>query len=452
MSLVERLKGGINEGKPPDCKLPGGRPDMSAYYKLKNKVHSRLVETLDLGSIPDLPKETLEDSIGEAVTEVAIKEGFPLNKNEQDALVSDVLNEIRGLGPIEPLIRDDTVQDILVNTFEHVYVEREGVLELTPIRFRDNEHLMQIIDKIVSSVGRRIDESSPMVDARLWDGSRVNAIIQPVALDGPILSIRRFGYRPLRIEDLVQRRSIPAEIVEYLQAAIRAKLNMLISGGTGSGKTTLLNILSAFIPSSERVVTIEDSAELQLQQAHVARLESRPPNVEGRGEITLRSLVRNSLRMRPDRIIVGEVRGAEALDMLQAMNTGHQGSMSTIHANTPRDALSRLEIMVRMGALQISEGALRSLMASAVNIVVHLERLSDGKRRLLSVSEVVGMEGEVIAMQEVFVFERRGVSSSGRIRGEFKATGAPSIYVEHMKQYGITIDPAVFKLQKPVGD
>ncbi len=452
MSLVRRLKGGAPEAESTDSGGSTRRPDLSAYYTLKSKVHSRLVESLDLRSIPDLPRESLRDSIGGAVAEVALREGFPLNKNEHEALVSDVWNEIHGLGPIEPLILDDTIQDILVNTFEHVYVEKEGVLKRTPIRFRDNEHLMQIIDKVVSSVGRRIDESSPMVDARLADGSRVNAIIPPVAIDGPILSIRRFGYRPLKVEDLLEKKSMPVEMVDYLKAAIRSKLNMLISGGTGSGKTTLLNILSAFVPGSERVVTIEDSAELQLQQAHVVRLEARPPNVEGKGEVTLRSLVRNSLRMRPDRIIVGEVRGPEAVDMLQAMNTGHQGSMSTIHANSPRDALSRLEIMVRMGALQISETALRSLMASAVNILIHLERLSDGKRRVISVSEVVGMEGEMISMQEMFVFERQGVSSSGDIRGVFKATGTPSIYLEHMKRYGIVLRSGVFNLRQPVGE
>ncbi len=451
MKLTEKL-GVIRSNKTLSEKIStGARLDIQSYHKIKSAVHSRLVDLIDLSTIEEVPEESLREWIRDVLGDVSAAENVPLNKKEQGALISDVMDEILGLGPIEPLIRDDTIQDILVNTYKQVYVEKGGVLHLTPVQFRDNDHLMQIIDRIVSAVGRRIDESSPMVDARLPDGSRVNAIIPPLAIDGPMLSIRKFGYSPLKLDDLLAGGSIAPEIVEFLEGAIRSKLNILLSGGTGSGKTTLLNILSSFIPESERIVTIEDSAELQLQQPHVVRLESRPPNVEGRGEVTLRDLVKNSLRMRPDRIIVGEVRGPEAMDMLQAMNTGHPGSMSTIHANSSRDALSRLEVMVSMGAMTISERALRSLTASAINIIVHLARLPDGKRRFISLSEITGMKGDIIAMQDIFVFEQEGVDASGNIYGSFKATGIPSVFSEHIKRWGVKLSRNVFNFRREVG-
>jgi pilus assembly protein CpaF len=430
---------------------PGARLDIRSYHKLKSMVHSRLVDLLDLSAIEEMPEESLKGLIRDVIRDVIAAENVPLNTKEQDSLISDVMDEILGLGPIEPLIKDDTIQDILVNTYEKVYVERDGILDLTPVQFRDNDHLMHIIDRIVSAVGRRIDESSPMVDARLPDGSRVNAIIPPLAIDGPMLSIRKFGYSPLKLDSLLSNDSIVPEVVEFLEGAIRSKLNILLSGGTGSGKTTLLNILSAFIPESERIITIEDSAELQLQQPHVVKLESRPSNIEGRGEVALRDLVKNSLRMRPDRIIVGEVRGAESMDMLQAMNTGHPGSMSTIHANSARDALSRLEVMVSMGAMAISERALRSLTASAINIIVHLARLPDGKRRCISLSEITGMQGDIIAMQDIFRFEQEGMDASGTIHGSFKSTGIPSRFSEHLERSGVKLSRDIFNFCRKVG-
>lgn len=448
MKLAEKL-GVIRPNKTLSEKIStGARLDIQSYHKVKSAVHSRLVDLIDLSAIEEVPEESLREWIRDVLRDVSAAENVPLNRKEQGTLISDVLDEILGLGPIEPLIRDDTIQDILVNTYKQVYVEKAGVLHLTPVQFRDNDHLMQIIDRIVSAVGRRIDESSPMVDARLSDGSRVNAIIPPLAIDGPMLSIRKFGYSPLKLDDLLSGGSIAPEIVEFLEGAIRSKLNILLSGGTGSGKTTLLNILSSFIPEYERVITIEDSAELQIQQPHVVKLESRPPNIEGRGEVSLRDLVKNSLRMRPDRIIVGEVRGPEAMDMLQAMNTGHPGSMSTIHANSSRDALSRLEVMVSMGAMTISEMALRSLTASAINIIVHLVRLPDGKRKLMSVSEITGMQGDIIAMQDIFVFEQEGVDASGNIYGSFKSTGIPSVFSEHIRIAGVKLSRNVFNFRR----
>ena len=450
MKLTEKLGKSHSSGSLSMKIGQADRLNLQSYNKIKSMVHSRLVDLFDLGAIDDVPKETLRGWIKDVISDVTTAENVPLNARERGTLITDVMNEILGLGPIEPLLQDDSVQDILVNTYSQVYVERSGILESTSIQFRNNDHLMQIIDRVVSAVGRRIDESSPMVDARLPDGSRVNAIIPPLAIDGPMLSIRKFGYSPLRLEDLIVNESIVPEIVEFLEAAIKSKLNILISGGTGSGKTTLLNILSGFIPISERIITIEDSVELQLQQPHVVKLESRPPNVEGRGEVTLRDLVRNSLRMRPDRIIVGEVRGAEAMDMLQAMNTGHPGSMSTIHANSTRDALSRLEVMLSMGATTISERALMSLMSSAINMIIQLTRLPDGKRRMISLSEITGMQGDIIAMQEIFVFEQEGVDSSGNILGSFRSTGIQSSYLEHMKRAGAGLNPNIFNFSKRV--
>lgn len=420
--------------------------DARTYNSIKSQVHFSLIKKLDLASVADMPKEELSLVIRQSLQDIASREKLPLNQEERAMLISDLLNEILGLGPIEPLMQDDSIQDILVNGHSSVYVERGGVLEPTPIRFRDDEHLMQIIDKIVSSIGRRVDESSPMVDARLEDGSRVNVIIPPLALDGPILSIRKFGQKALTIDDLISSNTLPAEIAAYLEAAVKSKLNILISGGTGAGKTTLLNILAGYIPDNERIITIEDSAELRLQQPHVVRLESRPANVEGKGEVTLTDLVRNSLRMRPDRIIVGESRGPEVLDMLQAMNTGHPGSMSTIHANSPRDALSRMEVMLSMGTSVFSEMAMKALLGSAINIIVQLARLPDGKRRLMSVSEVAGISGEDFALHEIFRFEQHGVDANGNIYGCFKATGKESMFMDHMKSHGLELKREIFQL------
>ncbi len=451
MKLVEKL--GMTRSTPElyEKIAPGPGLDIHAFHNIKSLVHTRLVDLLDFSAIEDVPDATLREWIRDVTRDVSSSEKIPLNRKEQDVLISDVVDEILGLGPIEPLIKDNTIQDILVNNFKNIYVEKSGVLYLTPIQFRDNAHLMQIIDRIVSSVGRRIDESSPMVDARLSDGSRVNAIIPPLAIDGPMLSIRKFGYTPLTLEDLISKNCIVPQIVEFLSAAIKSKLNILLSGGTGSGKTTLLNVLSAFIPKAERIVTIEDSAELQLQQPHVVRLESRPANMEGKGEVSLRDLVKNSLRMRPDRVIIGEVRGAEAMDMLQAMNTGHPGSISTIHANSARDALSRLEVMVSMGAMTISETALRALTASAINIVVHLARLPDGQRKFISLSEITGMEGGIITIQDLFVFDQEGLDASGNVFGSFKATGIPSVFSEHINRSGIKLNRDIFNFNRGIG-
>ncbi len=450
MKLTERLSvRGSLPGYEDSPDAEGGL-DRKTYERVKLRVHSRLVKELDLASIADMPKDELATSIKDALQEIASADNLPLNKRERAMLVSDLMNEILGLGPIEPLVRDDSVQDILVNGFSDVYVEKDGVLHKTSIRFRDNNHLMQIIDRIVSTVGRRIDESSPMVDARLSDGSRVNVIIPPLALDGPVLCIRKFGQRPLTMDNLLASFTLVPEIRDFLKGAIISKLNILISGGTGSGKTTLLNILSGYIPDVERIITIEDSAELRLNQSHVVRLESRPPNIEGKGEVSLTDLVRNSLRMRPDRIIVGEARGAEVMDMLQAMNTGHQGSMSTIHANSPQDALSRMEVMLSMGTSRFSEMAMRALVASAINIIVQLARLPDGRRRVVAVSEVAGTDGQNITIQDIFQFNQKGVDQDGQIYGTFAATGTESRFAEHIQSYGIELNPGIFHFWKEV--
>jgi pilus assembly protein CpaF len=407
------------------------------YHEIKRELHQRLVDKLDLKTIDKLPREQLREELRLLLSSILVGSDLPLNRFEREQLVEALLDEITGLGPLEPLLRDLSISDILVNGFSTVYVERFGRLELTGVRFQDNDHLGQIINRIVSRVGRRVDDSSPMVDARLPDGSRVNAIVPPLAIDGPVLSIRRFGGSPLRVKDLVSIQSATPEMIGYLGACVRAKLNVLISGGTGSGKTTMLNALSSFIPATERIVTIEDAAELQLQQTHVVRLETRPANIEGKGEILARDLVRNSLRMRPDRIIVGEVRSAEVLDMLQAMNTGHEGSMTTIHANAPRDALSRAEAMVGMSGVPMSETLTRQTIARALNVIVQLQRGTDGKRRVTSISEISGMEGPVITMQEIFRFEQRGVDRDGRIQGEFRATGVRSRSMDRIERAGV---------------
>jgi pilus assembly protein CpaF len=418
-------------------------PADRSYQELKLRIHRELIDRIDLGNIArtDLASANVElrGSIAQLIDEQAV----PLSQRDRERLGEEILNEVHGLGPIEPLLRDPDVCDILVNTARQVYVERAGKLELTPVVFRDTTHLLQIIDRIVSRVGRRIDESSPMVDARLPDGSRVNAIIPPLALDGPMLSIRRFGRDPLTVNDLVGLGSMTAELAAVLREMVRARLNILVSGGTGSGKTTLLNCLSSFIPETERIVTIEDSAELQLQQPHVCRLETRPANIEGRGEITQRDLLRNTLRMRPDRIIVGECRGAETLDMLQAMNTGHDGSISTVHANSPRDALSRLETMIQMGGFDLPSKAMRQQVSQALDVIVQTARLADGTRRVTSVSEVVGMEGDTIMTQELFAFEREG-TEDGRIVGRVVSTGIRPHFAERMKASSHEVDASVF--------
>jgi pilus assembly protein CpaF len=377
-------------------------------------------------------------------------EAVPLSFAEREKLSREILDEIFGLGPLEPLLKDPTISDILVNRFDRVYVERAGKLEITGLTFKDNQHLMQIIDRIVSRIGRRVDESSPMVDARLQDGSRVNAIIPPLALDGACLSIRRFGRDPITARNMLDNKTLTEPMLELLSAVVKGRLNVIISGGTGAGKTTVLNVLSGYIPNSERIVTIEDAAELQLKQEHIVRLETRPPNIEGKGSVRMRQLVINSLRMRPDRIVVGEVRGEEAFDMLQAMNTGHEGSLTTVHANSPRDALARIENMVSMANLNIPERAIRHQIANAVHAVVQVARLSDGSRKVLTISEVTGMEGDMIALQDIFVFERTGVDESGKVRGVFHSTGLPPHFAERLATAGCRLSPALFESRMEV--
>ena len=446
MKLSERLK----RSRQASIVHPGSLVISETYQEIKSRIHAKLIEQLDLSTLNTIERDELASEILKAIEDLVKREDIPLNQRERERMRQEILDEVLGLGPLEPLLKDENISDILVNTYSQVYVERNGILELTNIRFKDNDHLLQIIERIVSRVGRRIDEASPMVDARLEDGSRVNAIIPPLAIDGPMLSIRKFGKNPLRANDLIAYESIATEMLEYLRAAVNAKLNILISGGTGTGKTTLLNILSGFIPPRERIITIEDSAELQLQQAHVVRLETRPPNIEGKGEVTQRDLVRNSLRMRPDRIIVGEVRGAEVLDMLQAMNTGHEGSMTTIHANSPRDALYRLEMMVGFTGLQIPEKSLRQQISSAINVIVHINRFPDGKRKVVTISEITGMEGNTIMMQDIFVFEQLGIDVMGNVFGEFRSTGVQSRYLERFQRMNITLSPRVFNFSKKV--
>lgn len=414
---------------------------MAEYNELKTNIHNRLVDILDLSLIDRLERGQLRAEIRRLTERILTEDGFrvPLNAAERERLYNEILDEVLGLGPIEPFMHDPTVSDILVNTYNQIYVERYGKLYPTDVKFKDDEHLRKIIDRIVSAVGRRIDESSPMVDARLADGSRVNAVIPPVSVDGPALSIRRFAVDPLELDDLITLKTLIPEIGDLLKGIVRARLNVLISGGTGTGKTTLLNVLSRFIPSEERIITVEDSAELQLKQEHIVRMETRPPNIEGHGEITQRDLVRNSLRMRPDRIIVGEVRGAEVLDMLQAMNTGHDGSLTTIHANSPRDALLRLETLVAMAGLSIPNDATRRYISSAIHVIIHVSRLIDGSRKILTLQEVTGMEGNVITTQEIFAFEQTGVDARGRVKGRFRMVGVLPRFVERFKALSIPI-------------
>ncbi|MQA28836.1 MAG: CpaF family protein [Luteitalea sp.] len=424
----------------------------SHYQELKSRIHQELLNRLNLDRLTRMRQEEAEPEIRNLIVAMVERESssMPLSLYEREALMSDVINELFGLGPLEALLRDPSVSDILVNRHDRVYVEREGKLEETDIVFKDDRHLLQIIERIVSVVGRRIDESSPMVDARLADGSRVNAIIPPLALDGPVLSIRRFRTDRLGANDLVTRESWTQPMLEFLQAAISCRLNLIVSGGTGAGKTTLLNILSSFIGAHERVVTIEDAAELALRQRHVVRLETRPANIEGKGAVRARELVVNALRMRPDRIIVGEVRSEEALDMLQAMNTGHDGSLTTVHANTPRDALYRLDTMVAMANLNIPERAIRAQIASAVNLIVQVSRLSDGTRKITNISEVTGMEGDIITMQDIFLFERTGIGPGGKVIGRFRATGIRPKCSDRLATAGILLRADMFEHVKAV--
>ncbi|MGF6778566.1 CpaF family protein [Paraburkholderia sp. GAS334] len=415
-----------------------------AYQQLKMNIHQTIIERVELDKLQRLTPDQVKRELAQLVERIVDEDKVPMNEFERKRLVQDVQDEMLGLGPLEPLLNDPTVSDILVNTSQHVYVERRGKLEHTDVTFYDDAHLMKVIERIVSRVGRRIDESTPMVDARLPDGSRVNAIIPPSAIDGPLVSIRRFSVNPLTVNDMLNNQSFTPAMAQVLEALIKSKLNVLISGGTGSGKTTLLNLLSGFIPADERIVTIEDAAELQLRQQHVLRLETRPPNIEGKGEISQRALVRNALRMRPDRVVLGEVRGGEALDMLHAMNTGHEGSMATLHANTPRDALTRLENMVSMAGLTMPVKAMRQQIASAISVVVQASRLTDGRRKLMSIQEITGMEGDVINMQEIFTFKRTGVDEDGRIKGHFCATGVRPRFCERLTAFGITLPDNIF--------
>ncbi|MDQ3586347.1 MAG: CpaF family protein [Pyrinomonadaceae bacterium] len=443
MSLRERL---IRETPTNVAVLTRGEESAAAqhsFQEMKSRLHRAIINRMDLTKLGQLEPEQLHAEVAKLAEGLLAVEQTPLSFNERERLVEEVRHELFGLGPLEPLLADPTISDILVNSPYNIYIERRGKIERTDVTFKDDEHLMRVIERIVSTVGRRIDESSPMVDARLTDGSRVNAIIPPLALDGPVLSIRRFGSDPLRMNKLIEIGALTKDMVDMFEMCVIARLNVLISGGTGAGKTTLLNALSAYIPEDQRIVTIEDSAELQLQQPHVVRLETRPPNIEGRGEVTQRDLVKNALRMRPDRIVIGEVRGGEAIDMLQAMNTGHDGSLTTVHANTPRDALARLETMIQMTGMRLSDRAMRQQIASALNLVIQVARLSDGTRRVTSISEITGMEGETITMQEIFQFERKGLDKDGQVIGRFRPTGVRPRFAERLKVYGMQL-PRVF--------
>jgi len=442
MNFREQMQDTATPRRPAEVSFVDGTG--ADYHSLKDQLHSRLLGRIDLEVMNAMKPERLREEMGLLVERLVAECGAALNGTERKKLVQEIQDEVLGLGPLEPLLADPTISDILVNGPRQVYVERYGKLEKTDVVFADNDHLMKIIDKIVSRIGRRVDESSPMVDARLADGSRVNAIIPPLALDGALLSIRRFSVVPLKMDDLIRNKSLTPPLAKLLAGMVQAKMNVLISGGTGTGKTTLLNVLSSAIPHTERIVTIEDAAELQMQQPHVVRLETRPPNIEGKGEISQRALVRNSLRMRPDRVILGEVRGAETLDMLQAMNTGHEGSMATVHANTPRDALTRLENMATYGGVAMPQEAMRQQISSAIMAVVQIARMTDGRRRFVSLQEITGMEGEIITMQEIYRFTQTGVGPDGAVLGNFRATGVRPKFMDRLKAYGVQIDDSTF--------
>jgi pilus assembly protein CpaF len=429
----------------PPMPITTARTDYSA---IKTAIHRKLIQKLNLDKLSEIKREDVRREVSQLLESLVVGESAPMNLQERERLSQEVLDEVFGLGPLEPLLADPTVSDILVNTYKRIYIERRGILEVTPVQFRDDAHLMSIIDRIVSAIGRRVDESSPMVDARLADGSRVNAIIPPLSVDGPCLSIRRFGHDRLMADDLLQNKTLTPPMLELLQGCVKARLNVLISGGTGAGKTTFLNALSSYISNRERIVTIEDAAELQLHQEHVVRLETRPPNIEGKGAVAQRQLVINSLRMRPDRIIVGEVRGEEALDMLQAMNTGHDGSLTTIHANAPRDALSRLETMVAMSNLNLPDSAIRRQIASAIDLIIQVSRMSDGTRKVVSIAEITGMEGEIVTMQDIFIFRKRGIRENGEVIGEFTPTGIRPKFSERLAVTGVHLPMAMFEPQK----
>ena len=418
--------------------------ERTEYQQVKADLHRKILDRLDLEKLGRTPSDAAREEVLLLIRNTVNSEAVPLSFAERERLAREILDEIFGLGPLEPLLKDPTISDILVNRYNKVYVERAGKLEATGLSFKDDAHLMQIIDRIVSRIGRRVDESSPMVDARLADGSRVNAIIPPLAIDGPCLSIRRFGRDPVTARNMIENKSLTEPMLELLSAMVKGRLNFLISGGTGAGKTTLLNVLSGYIPNSDRIVTIEDAAELQLKQEHVVRLETRPPNIEGKGAVRQRQLVINSLRMRPDRIVVGEVRGEEAFDMLQAMNTGHEGSLTTVHANTPRDALARVENMCSMANLNIPERAMRHQIAAAIHAVVQVTRLSDGTRKVITISEVTGMEGDVICMQDIFLFERQGIDETGKVRGKFRAVGIRPKFADRLATAGCRLRAALF--------
>jgi pilus assembly protein CpaF len=443
--LIDRVRGAQQRYK-------AGTPttDTIEYERIKKTLHSELMEMLDFDRVGSTPRDELASRLRETLTTEVEQRSLPLNRVERERLVEEILDDILGLGPLEPLLKDPDISDILINGHDRVYVEKKGLLQRIDVRFNDNRHLMQVIERIVSAVGRRVDETSPMVDARLSDGSRFNAIIPPLAIDGPMVSIRRFGTKAITSDDLVAFGACPRPVMDVLRGCVKAKLNMIISGGTGSGKTTLLNVLSSFIPDGERIITIEDSAELQLQQNHIVRLETRPPNVEGRGEVTQRELVKNCLRMRPDRIILGEIRGAEAIDMLQAMNTGHEGSLATVHANTTRDALARFETMIGMGIPNLSDRNIREMIARALDVIIQLDRLPDGSRRIVGVTEVVGMEGSIVTTQDVFTFDQRTVDDDGRVRGTFRATGTRPKFAGRLARHGVDLPAELFRFEQDV--
>jgi len=451
MSLRQRLGKGPGGQTPVSCQQPEDDARQAAFQELKGRMHYKVIDKVDLAQISQAADGSMDKELEGAIAQVLEGESVQLAPDERARLIIEIKDEVMGLGPLEPLLADESVSEIMCNGYNRVYVERCGRLTKATARFRDDAHLLKIIDKIATKVGRRIDESSPMVDARLADGSRVNAIIPPLALDGPSLTIRKFAKDPLTVADLIRYGSITPELAQVIKGVVTARLNVVISGGTGSGKTTLLNVFSSFIPFGERIVTIEDSAELQLQQEHVVRLETRPPNIEGVGQVTMRDLVRNCLRMRPDRIVVGECRGGEALDMMQAMSTGHDGSLTTIHANSPRDCVSRMETLVSMGGLDISERAIRRQIASAVEVIVQVARLSDGSRKVISFSEITGMEGDMVTMQEIFKFQQSGVDEKGKVIGHFGPTGIRPSFSEKLKSHGVDLDSGLFGGERRLG-